>query len=98
MRCYFILIISDVRFHSICWFWGLPCSQASFTRCTDILILWLPQSGDPAKRARAIVQAVTHYNNAKILAEVSPKIVSLYLSVPKLVDRFPQTSVKPWWA
>ncbi|KAI0035745.1 SOR/SNZ family-domain-containing protein [Vararia minispora EC-137] len=28
-------------------------------------------SGDPAKRARAIVQAVTHYNNAKILAEVS---------------------------
>ncbi|KAG2020480.1 vitamin B6 biosynthesis protein, variant 2 [Coprinopsis cinerea AmutBmut pab1-1] len=28
-------------------------------------------SGDPAKRARAIVQAVTHYNNPKILAEVS---------------------------
>ncbi|KAH9997496.1 vitamin B6 biosynthesis protein [Russula vinacea] len=27
-------------------------------------------SGDPAKRARAIVQAVTHYNNPKILAEV----------------------------
>lgn len=29
------------------------------------------QSGDPAKRARAIVQAVTHYQNPKILAEVS---------------------------
>jgi len=28
-------------------------------------------SGDPAKRARAIVQAVTHYNNPKILAEIS---------------------------
>lgn len=29
------------------------------------------KSGDPAKRAHAIVQAVTHYNDAKILAEVS---------------------------
>ncbi|CAG8722515.1 14126_t:CDS:2 [Gigaspora margarita] len=29
------------------------------------------KSGDPAKRAKAIVQAVTHYNDAKILAEVS---------------------------
>ncbi|PCH38270.1 vitamin B6 biosynthesis protein [Wolfiporia cocos MD-104 SS10] len=28
-------------------------------------------SGDPAKRARAIVQAVTHYNNPKLLAEIS---------------------------
>jgi len=31
-------------------------------------------SGDPAKRARAIVQAVTHCNNAKILAEVSENL------------------------
>jgi pyridoxal 5'-phosphate synthase pdxS subunit len=31
-------------------------------------------SGDPAKRARAIVQAVTHHNNPKILAEVSENI------------------------
>lgn len=31
-------------------------------------------SGDPAKRARAIVQAVTHHNNAKILAEVSENL------------------------
>ncbi|HEY60015.1 MAG TPA: pyridoxal 5'-phosphate synthase lyase subunit PdxS [Anaerolineae bacterium] len=29
------------------------------------------KSGDPAKRAAAIVKAVTHYNNPKILAEVS---------------------------
>lgn len=29
------------------------------------------KSDNPAKRARAIVQAVTHYNDAKILAEVS---------------------------
>lgn len=29
------------------------------------------KSGDPAKRARAIVQAVTHYNDPQIIAEVS---------------------------
>merc|ERR1712151_671336 len=29
------------------------------------------KSGDPAKRAHAIVQAVTHFRDAKILAEVS---------------------------
>ena len=29
------------------------------------------KSGNPAKRAKAIVQAVTHYNDPKILAEVS---------------------------
>ena len=29
------------------------------------------KSGDPSKRARAIVQAVTHYNDPKIIAEVS---------------------------
>ncbi|KAJ7197180.1 vitamin B6 biosynthesis protein [Mycena pura] len=32
------------------------------------------KSGDPAKRARAIVQSVTHYNNPKILAEVSENL------------------------
>ncbi|CAG8635915.1 3684_t:CDS:2, partial [Acaulospora colombiana] len=32
------------------------------------------KSGDPAKRARAIVQAVTHYNDPKILANVSEDI------------------------
>ena len=29
------------------------------------------KSGDPAKRAKAIVQAVTHYQDAKVLADVS---------------------------
>ncbi len=29
------------------------------------------KSGDPARRAAAIVKAVTHYNDASILAEVS---------------------------
>ena len=32
------------------------------------------KSGNPAKRAHAIVQAVTHYNDAKILAEVSQNL------------------------
>ncbi|CAG8632603.1 18003_t:CDS:2, partial [Acaulospora morrowiae] len=32
------------------------------------------KSGDPAKRARAIVQAVTHYNDPKILASISEDI------------------------
>jgi len=31
-------------------------------------------SGNPAKRARAIVQAVTHFNNPKLLAEVSENL------------------------
>jgi pyridoxal biosynthesis lyase PdxS len=35
------------------------------------LQLMLVLSGDPAKRAKAIVQAVTHYNNPAVLAEVS---------------------------
>ena len=29
------------------------------------------KSGNPAKRARAIVQAVTNYNNPKLIAELS---------------------------
>ncbi len=32
------------------------------------------KSGDPQKRAKAIVQAVTHYNNPEILAEISKNI------------------------
>ncbi|WP_429945951.1 pyridoxal 5'-phosphate synthase lyase subunit PdxS [Bibersteinia trehalosi] len=32
------------------------------------------KSGDPAKRARAIVQAVTNYNDAKLLAELSENL------------------------
>ncbi len=32
------------------------------------------KSGDPAKRAKAIVEAVTHYNNPQILAEISKNL------------------------
>lgn len=32
------------------------------------------KSGDPAKRASAIVKATTHYQDAKILAEVSKSL------------------------
>jgi pyridoxal 5'-phosphate synthase pdxS subunit len=32
------------------------------------------KSGDPMKRGKAIVQAVTHYNNPKIIAEVSKNL------------------------
>merc|ERR1712160_136698 len=32
------------------------------------------KSSDPAKRARAIVKAVTHFNDPKVLAEVSENI------------------------
>lgn len=32
------------------------------------------KSGDPARRAKAIVEAVTHYNNPKILAEISKNL------------------------
>ncbi|KAG2201664.1 pyridoxine biosynthesis protein pyroA [Mucor mucedo] len=32
------------------------------------------KSGDPSKRAKAIVQAVTHFNDAKVLAEVSENL------------------------
>jgi pyridoxal 5'-phosphate synthase pdxS subunit len=32
------------------------------------------KSGDPAKRARAIVMAVTHYNDPQVLAEVSENL------------------------
>lgn len=32
------------------------------------------KSGNPQKRAHAIVQAVTHFNNPKILAEVSENL------------------------
>ena len=32
------------------------------------------KSGDPAKRAQAIVKAVTNYNNPTILAEISENL------------------------
>lgn len=49
------------------------------------------KSGDPAKRARAIVEAVTHYNDAHVLADVSENLgeamVGINLS-DKKVERF----------
>jgi pyridoxal 5'-phosphate synthase pdxS subunit len=49
------------------------------------------KSGDPAKRARAIVEAVTHYNDARVLADVSENLgeamVGINLS-DKKVERF----------
>lgn len=46
------------------------------------------KSGNPAKRAKAIVEAVTHYNNPKILAEISknlgePMVGISVSSIPK---------------
>ena len=38
------------------------------------------QSGDPAKRARAIVQAVTHFNNPKIIADVRRIVLPFFIS------------------
>jgi pyridoxal 5'-phosphate synthase pdxS subunit len=49
------------------------------------------KSGDPAKRARAIVEAVTHYRDAHVLADVSENLgeamVGINLS-DKKVERF----------
>jgi len=47
------------------------------------------KSGDPARRAAAIVKAVTHYNNPEILAEVScnlgePMVGRQITSIPEL--------------
>jgi pyridoxal 5'-phosphate synthase pdxS subunit len=53
------------------------------------------KSGDPAKRAAAIVKAVTHYNDPKILADVSRNLgepmvgrnVSVMPDVEKIAGR-----------
>nr|KYP40676.1 putative pyridoxal biosynthesis protein PDX1 [Cajanus cajan] len=53
------------------------------------------KSGDPAKRARAIVQAVTHYSDPEVLAEVScglgDAMVGINLNDSK-VERFAHRS------
>jgi pyridoxal 5'-phosphate synthase pdxS subunit len=46
------------------------------------------KSGDPAKRARAIVQAVTHYNDPKILAEVSENLGEAMVGIN--IDTLPE--------
>src|SRR4051812_21582126 len=55
------------------------------------------KSGDPARRARAIVQAVTHYNDPKILAEVSKNLGEAMVGIN--VSTLPQEellSVRGW--
>jgi pyridoxal 5'-phosphate synthase pdxS subunit len=47
------------------------------------------KSGDPMKRAQAIVRAVTHYKDAKILAECSSGLGEA------MVRRTPRESKKP---
>jgi pyridoxal 5'-phosphate synthase pdxS subunit len=47
------------------------------------------KSGDPARRARAIVKATTHYKDPKILAEVSQNLGEpmLGISVSSLTEK-----------
>ncbi|KAF7338675.1 Vitamin B6 biosynthesis protein [Mycena venus] len=56
----------------------LPVSDAAMMMqlgCDGVFVgSGIFKAGDAAKRARAIVQAVTHYNNPKILAEVSENL------------------------
>jgi len=47
------------------------------------------KSGDPAKRARAIVQAVTHYNDPQILAKVSSGLGEAMVGLN--VDKMPES-------
>jgi pyridoxal 5'-phosphate synthase pdxS subunit len=49
------------------------------------------KSGDPFKRAKAIVQAVTHYNNPKIIAEVSKNLGEPMVGIE--ISQIPQDQV-----
>jgi len=48
------------------------------------------KSGDPARRAKAIVQAVTHFNDPKVLAEVSNDLgdAMVGLSTDQIVQKW----------
>ncbi|KAF2457172.1 pyridoxine biosynthesis protein [Lineolata rhizophorae] len=55
------------------------------------------KSGDPAKRARAIVQAVTHYKDPKVLAEVSMGLGEAMVGIN--VEKMPEAqrlAVRGW--
>jgi pyridoxal 5'-phosphate synthase pdxS subunit len=55
------------------------------------------KSGDPARRARAIVQAVTHYSDPKILAEVSRDLGEPMVGID--IDKIPseeRLAVRGW--
>ncbi len=49
------------------------------------------KSGDPFKRAKAIVQAVTHYNNPQIIAEVSKNLGEPMVGIE--ISKIPQDQV-----
>jgi len=49
------------------------------------------KSGDPFKRAKAIVQAVTHYNNPQIIAEVSKNLGEPMVGIE--ISQIPQDQV-----
>jgi pyridoxal 5'-phosphate synthase pdxS subunit len=55
------------------------------------------KSGDPARRAKAIVQATTHYNNPEILAQVSENLGEpmVGISVSSLAEA-DQLAVRGW--
>jgi pyridoxal 5'-phosphate synthase pdxS subunit len=45
------------------------------------------KSGDPAKRAKAIVEAVTHYNDASILANISRNLGEAMVGIAVTPDQ-----------
>ena len=49
------------------------------------------KSGDPAKRAKAIVQAVTHFRNPQIIAEVSKNLGEAMVGIE--ISQIPQEQV-----
>ncbi len=55
------------------------------------------KSGDPAKRARAIVQAVTHFRDAKVLAEVSRNLGEAMVGINVSVMPEPERMAKRGW-
>jgi pyridoxal 5'-phosphate synthase pdxS subunit len=55
------------------------------------------KSGDPARRARAIVEATTHYNNPEILARVSEKLGEPMVGISaSTLPKEQQLAVRGW--
>lgn len=55
------------------------------------------KSGDPMKRAKAIVQAVTHFNNPKIIAEVSKNLGEAMVGIEISTIPVEQVLAKRGW-
>ena len=53
------------------------------------------KSGDPAKRARAIVQAVTHYNDPAVLAHVSEDLGEAMVGI-NCDEKFDKFAARGW--